>query len=166
MSEGEDQLTKSHVSGRGREEQIAPGVYFSRGVGTSSSVDAVRDTRSLRELSLPELRREKRELRKSVKKLISSNIEMKEIDPNREDHDLTEAISENIGVIAKRRAKIRMIRKTMKEVFGVEVDEDDQDEDLEEQLKLAGMNSNNSAAQSIEMTDVMPTTTNDDGMYL
>ena len=166
MSEGEDQLTKAHVSGRGREEQIAPGVYFSRGVGISSSVDAVRDTRSLRELSLPELRREKRELRKSVKKLISSNIEMKEIDPNREDHDLTEAISENIGVIAKRRAKIRMIRKTMKEVFGVEDDEDDQDEDLEEQLKLAGMNSSNSVVQSTEITDVMSPTTNDDGMYL
>lgn len=166
MSEGANQLPKPQVSGRGREERIAPGVYFSRGLGASSSVDAVRDTRSLRELSLPELRREKKELQKSVKKLISSNIEMREIDPNREDHDLTEAISENIGVIAKRRAKIRMIRSTMKELFGVNNDEDDDDEDLEEQLKLAGIDSSSSPAQSTEMSDVMPATTNGEGMYL
>lgn len=63
----------------------------------------------MEQMTLPELKHEYDELSKSVKMLLSSNEEMRKMDPGGEDSDLNEAVSGNCAIVTRRRIRIGLL---------------------------------------------------------
>lgn len=114
MPKSSSPKSASHPS---REMQLAPGVYFTPAPNKNpgpSSTSA--DHRTVDDMSLEELRRERDALVKSVEMLQSSNKEMKEFDPDQEDPELLQAIGENIAIILRRRARAAKLEERIREL--------------------------------------------------
>lgn len=97
---------------RPREQQLLPGVYFT----PAPSMHAHTTLSShmpvpVSDLSLPDLEREHDELDNSLRHLLRSNAEIRDIDPNRSDPDLALALSENHVLIERRRARLHDLAK-------------------------------------------------------
>lgn len=92
-----------------REQQLAPGVYFTPGPQKPLQTDP--SPRPVQELSLDELRGERDALLKSIEMLLASNAEMRDFDPTQKDLDLVQAISENMAIIVKRRARAALLEE-------------------------------------------------------
>lgn len=113
------------LSGRFRQEHtVVPGIYFTPGVGSTPDEKATglpdRDCGEVTPrytdvaiLSRAELVHQEREVAKNLAKLIESNKEMLEFDPDGKDVDLVEARAENDGSIARAEERLEMMRKRL-----------------------------------------------------
>lgn len=101
----------SASQGRGRERQLAPGVYFTPAPSSVPNASPPAGSRPVEELTLEELRSERAALLSSVEKLHSSNQEMRTFDPDRKDKDLVQAVGENIEIIARRTARAARLQE-------------------------------------------------------
>lgn len=103
-NEGEGSLPPPPMPFSRHERQIAPGVYFS----PLPSAPSLSNTPNS-----PQLHRERDELVQSITHLIASNKEILAIDPDRQDSDLVQAVTENIAIIAKRQRRVNDISQKL-----------------------------------------------------
>lgn len=99
------------VPPRRREQQLAPGVYFTPGAQTSPSAPAAPEHHGL-----SEMRAELAALRKSVQMLQESNDEMRAYDFA--DPELVQAVSENLAIILRRNAAAAHLETRIVELEG------------------------------------------------